>query len=472
VAVVAAAAYLVAGRSASNTYRAEARLHVVNTVVSYDPQGDAVPEAVIPRLAGEVNPAEFLVHDVAAKAAATLGAPRPTPETLLARLTFAPISPTEINLLYTTRSRADAAAVLETYVDEYIRWKRSQQERALSDALESVRASLRALPKAGQVPSVNGGTAANFADARRLELQAHVDKLKLALDLIPQQVAPVGSVNVSLDRKGLRPSVAIAGGGLAGFALGLLLALLLARFDPRVRSSSDLDVPGITITDIESGDSPASMQRLRSELELTGLGRDFSVIVVTAATRAESRTATALGLAEAFASVGTQTVVLSADVGAVADGENVVPLLKSGVSTFLDGTSEQLAAAEVADNLVWVPKGESHAGTELRISSAQIDQLLLEARELGHVVVVDAPPVAESGALLFAAAADVTVLVVQRARTTWSSLTTGFARLQSARRGSLHICFDRSRGRGRRSEPDPEVAADPRRVSSRGAVRP
>jgi Mrp family chromosome partitioning ATPase len=308
--------------------------------------------------------------------------------------------------------------------------------------------------------------------ARRLELQAHADRLRLALDLLPQQVARVGNVDASLQREGIRPELAIAGGGVAGLAVGLLLALILVRFDPRVRSSSDLDIAGTRVVEIESAQSTASMQALRSELEVTGLGRDLSVLVVTAATRAESRTAVALGLAEAFASAGTQTVLLSADVGGAVNEANVVPLLKSGVSTFLVGDDEQLAAAEVAQNLVWVPKGESYAGAELRISSAQLDRLLTEARELGHVVVVDAPPVADSGGLLYVAGADVTLLVVQKTRTRWSALDAALERLMSIRRGPLQICFDGSSGHARRSEPEQEIAPDQMRLSSRGAVQP
>jgi Mrp family chromosome partitioning ATPase len=355
-------------------------------------------------------------------------------------------------------------------VDAFIDRKRQQQERALSQALASVRGTLRSVRTADPDPTTPVGDSARVA--RQLELEAHAERLTLALALIPEQVARVGPVDAIVERRGLSPSLALAGGAAAGLALGLLLALLLVRFDPRVRSATDLDIPGMRIVEIASGQSASSMQRLRSELEVAGLGRDHSVLVVTAATRAESRTGVALGLAEAFAAAGTQTALLSADLGAPVDGENVVPLLKSGVSTFLDGSDQQLAAAEVARDLVWVPKGESETGVELRISSAQVDQLLGEARELGHVVVIDAPPVLDSGGLLFVAATDLTLMVVQKTRTKWSALNAGLERLLAARRGPVQICFDRSSGRVGRAEPGQGTTPDHVAFSSSGAAGP
>ena len=108
--------------------------------------------------------------------------------------------------------------------------------------------------------------------------------------------------------------LAVLGGFLAGVAFFALVALIMGRLDSRVRRPEDIEVVGVPVVDIDSQVDQASVQLLRSELELSGMGTRLSVIAVTRATRGEGASGLALALARTFAGVGTATILVSADL--------------------------------------------------------------------------------------------------------------------------------------------------------------
>jgi hypothetical protein len=455
--IVMAAAYLLVRSSSGVYYEGSTRLHVVNTVVSYNPRGEPIAATVVPRTTNEVNPADFRVPRVAETAAARANV-GVGPRRLLARLTVVALSPTDVELGYASPSEPEAARALEAYAADFLEWKRSQQERGLTTALtsleetlKSVRKTLRAL-RAEETGGPSSPTVAAY-EARRLEVEGGIDGLKLALRLIPEQVTLIGGVEVANRRASLPAWLAGVGGLAAGLVAGVLVVLLITRFDPRVRRSSDLQLPGIHVVDGGLNRRPEAMQRLRSGLELAGLGRHAHVLIVTSPTRAENRNGIALALAQTFAATDVPTaVVISADVASHGE-EAVAPSAhEEGVAAFLEGTVTSLPLVELGANLAWIPSGWASEADSVLFTADRVERLLDETRRIGRVVILDGPPLEDPSGLLVAASGDLTLLVVQRGKTRWTQLAHALELMESAVRRPVQIFFDRGVRRRQRQE--------------------
>jgi hypothetical protein len=467
-AVVAAAAYLVAGKGVRTTYQAQGRLHALETVVSYDPRGEVVPATAVPRSVDDVNVQDFSVYEVA-KAAASKLSPAPSPQRILSRLTITPLSTTDVDLTYTAPTEEGATKTLDTYIAEYVDWRRSQQDRTLKDALDSLEGTLKGLTKAqAALPAGDPNSARQAAAyaARRIEVQASISRMRLALDLIPKQVAAVGGLQTSVKQAGLSSGLAAVGGLIAGLVAGALLVLLLVRFDPRIRRPSDLRVAGVNVTNLDPRQRLQSLQRLRSRLELIGVGRDRSSVAVTSASQAEPRAAVALELAQAFAAAGTPTVLVSADLPDPHDkGGRTETLPVLTMSALVEDSESSLEGVAITDNLVWV-----HVPAELIFTSEKVERLLAEAHTLGRVVVVEAPPVDDPRGLLVTAGADATLLVVQRSRTRWPQLAASLAVLREMPGRRIEICFNRNPSRSRKARAPKLLARE--QVSPKAQAQP
>jgi hypothetical protein len=138
--------------------------------------------------------------------------------------------------------------------------------------------------------------------------------------------------------------LAVLGGFLAGVAFFALVALIMSRLDNRVRRPEDIEVVGVPVVDIHSQIDQASVQLLRSELELSGIGTRLSVIAVTRATRGEG--SSGLALARTFAGVGTATNLVNADLRARTVRE------QEGLSALLDGTATSMPLIELEEHLM------------------------------------------------------------------------------------------------------------------------
>jgi Mrp family chromosome partitioning ATPase len=233
--------------------------------------------------------------------------------------------------------------------------------------------------------------------------------------------------------------VVILGGFLGGAAICALLALILGRMDQRVRRPDDIEVIGVPVVDVDSDSDPTSIQLLRSELELAGMGTRLAVIAVTRATREEGSSGLALALARTFAAVGTPTVLVSADLR-----ERTVRS-ETGLSAMLDSSVSQPPLTPLANNLQWLPEGTSTASPDTLFSASRVERIVRTLREQAGVVVIDTPAVLEDAETLpLIACSDIVLLTVRPGLTMWNPLGSAITLIQRIAKRPLHICYDRA----------------------------
>ncbi|MDX6549291.1 MAG: tyrosine-protein kinase [Gaiellales bacterium] len=231
--------------------------------------------------------------------------------------------------------------------------------------------------------------------------------------------------------------IALIGGLLAGLAVGSLVALAIGRLDRYVRRVDDVEVAGVPVVDIDSELDPASVQLLRSELELAGVGTKLAVVTVTRAQREEGSSGLALSLARAFAGVGTPTTLVSADLR----GSRV--RTEAGLSGLLSGAQTTAPLVRLDPNLNWLPEGDSSSLPETLFSAPRVDRILRDLREHVSVIVIDAPAALEdSETLPLVACSDVVLLAVRPGRTRWQALGSAVALIQRIAQRPMHICYD------------------------------
>jgi Mrp family chromosome partitioning ATPase len=218
-----------------------------------------------------------------------------------------------------------------------------------------------------------------------------------------------------------------------------LVALIMGRLDSRVGRPQDIEVVGVPVVDIDSQFDPASVQLLRSELELSGMGTRLAVIAVTRATRREGSSGLALALARTFAGVGTPTILVSADLRGRTVRE------QEGLSALLDGTATSMPLIGLEENLMWLPEGTSNAPPETLFSAPRVERIVRDLRDVASVVVIDAAVVLEDPETLpVIACSDIVLLNVRPGATRWDPLGAAVSLIQRVAKRPLHICYDRA----------------------------
>ena len=366
---------------------------------------------------------DFVNQSYAARASQKLGG-SPSASQIFANVVMTPLSTTTVQLTYTGGSNPDETLnVLETYTKVLLAQREAREATALQQAVNQL---LRLTPQTANLVS-NEKTLQKNLQQLPGNFSSSFDSA--AGPAAPQKVAAGG------------PPVAITvlGGFLAGVAFFALVALIVGRLDTRVRRPEDIEVVGVPVVDIHSQIDPASVQLLRSELELSGMGTRLSVIAVTRATRSEGASGLALALARTFAGVGTATILVSADLRGRTVRE------QEGLSALLDGTATSTPLIGLEDNLMWLPEGTSNALPETLFSAPRVERIVRDLRDVAGVVVIDTPAVLEdSETLPLIACSDIVLLTVRPGATRWKPLGSAVSLIQRVAKRPLHICYDRA----------------------------
>jgi hypothetical protein len=418
----AALAFLVVGQKKAH-YVASADLGI-NDVTAV-PLGYRAGYGLVsnnPKYYGDWSPDDFVNPVAAAAASKNLGG-SPTGDQIAANLTMTPLTTNSVRLVYTGGSKPDETiAVLKTYTAVLLLQRETREEVAIQGVVNQLRNVTPQTPRL-----------VNNENSLAKGLQQVKGNFTSSFD-------SGGSIPVQRIAAGGPPIIlAVLGGFLAGVAFFALVALIMGRLDNRVSRPEDIEVVGVPVVDIHSQVDQASVQLLRSELELSGMGTSLAVIAVTRATRGEGASGLALALARTFAGVGTATILVSADLRGRTMRE------QEGLSALLDGTATSMPLIGLEENLMWLPEGTSNALPETLFSAPRVERIVRDLRDVAGVVVIDTPAVLEdSETLPLIACSDIVLLTVRPGATRWNPLGSAVSLIQRIAKRPLHICYDRA----------------------------
>lgn len=418
----AALAFLVVGQKKAH-YVASADLGI-NDVTAV-PLGYRAGYGLVsnnPKYYGDWSPDDFVNPVAAAAASKNLGG-SPTGDQIAANLTMTPLTTNSVRLVYTGGSKPDETiAVLKTYTAVLLLQRETREEVAIQGVVNQLRNVTPQTPRL-----------VNNENSLAKGLQQVKGNFTSSFD-------SGGSIPVQRIAAGGPPIIlAVLGGFLAGVAFFALVALIMGRLDNRVSRPEDIEVVGVPVVDIHSQVDQASVQLLRSELELSGMGTSLAVIAVTRATRGEGANGLALALARTFAGVGTATILVSADLRGRTVRE------QEGLSALLDGSATSMPLIALEENLMWLPEGTSNALPETLFSAPRVERIVRDLRDVAGVVVIDTPAVLEdSETLPLIACSDIVLLTVRPGATRWNPLGSAVSLIQRIAKRPLHICYDRA----------------------------
>lgn len=292
-------------------------------------------------------------------------------------------------------SAKGAALVATAYAYQFVYYMQQQQHAQFEQAIKAVRQQLSAAQgRTLQTASLN-------TDLDNLELAA-------AVNPVPVQVAQGASVPLAPVSK--KVGTKTIEGAVLGGIVGVIIALLLAWVDPKLRDLSDIDLRGLRVV------RPPG-RRLKEGTDLsTVLARrilgeshvDPRLVAITspgAAADVKAAQQVAIALAQAAAASGLTVAILSAtrrSVGEAEDAETVEPASTDSLPrTQLAEGVEQLRVP--ADALV---RGTVAADIEADLRASY-----------GLVIVMEDSPSEFSPFARLVRAADVSVLVVTLGRT-------------------------------------------------------
>lgn len=250
----------------------------------------------------------FLVPAVAAAVAKTLGTV--TTGELLANLAARPIDVSEAELSYEASNKAEVAAPLTAYANAYVDYRRAQQRTLIETQLAAAQQS------------------AQFDSGAQVAVNTLHGALEGTIGRVPN---PPG-VSVTKAEPSVSPRLATLGGLMAGIALGVLVALALNYFDPRVRRASELEPADIDVFQA----TPDGLAAIRVNLELTAVGDRGGIVTVTAPDRAGALPS-ATALARSFSDAGVPVLIVD-----LASGNDT-----PGVRNFLDGSDGALRRSDL-----------------------------------------------------------------------------------------------------------------------------
>jgi hypothetical protein len=379
--LVAIAATTLSGRHISDA-KATARVHVQDTTVTYQFQGQPQPFTVVHSVQ-DLTKNEFVDPQAAAAAAALKNGA--TARQYIDNLGFVAVDPTDIQLSYSdSSSEAVVAGRLNAYVKALVHQRISSEKKQLLQAASTLQS--------------HGGDATAVA------------QLQTAANNLPQGIHADGATTTSA-AKTLPGAALVAGGILAGIILGIAIALGIGQADPRIRSTGDLRAAGVRALGVDPS-KPDSVEALRALAEVGGVDAKGGVIAVVTP-RGDHGGGLSRTLADSFARSGRPTTWLS----------------ESGIARSGDSGWTQV-----------------DAGTAVLSSLPRLRDALAGSREGEVVVVDAPALLEHPSGLVSTAVATVTVLSLRRSRSTWSDLESMLELLEDAVvSGRVRVCLDRGR---------------------------
>jgi len=262
-------------------------------------------------------------------------------------------------------------------------------------------------------------------------------------------------------------AIALAAGLLARFGLAFLLDYL----DQSIKSDEELTerLGLMTLAHIGfapagkgkraelvalDGQSPASeaYKALRTNLLFSTIDHELKTIVLTSAAPGEGKSRTASNLAIALAHAGQRTLLIDADFRRPSLHRIFGRIRNVGLSnlTVQDADErEAITAVEEVPNLWLMTSGPIPPNPSELLGSGRMKELI--AQMLSHFthVIFDTPPInAVTDAVILAASADGTIVVVEQGRTTFPTLRHAKQMLDRVGGHTLGVVMNKVRASG------------------------
>jgi len=251
------------------------------------------------------------------------------------------------------------------------------------------------------------------------------------------------------------PVVDIVSGAVGGAVLGILLALVFATMDRRVRNAAEVqEAAGVPVLEeLRRGDHGGiRMQNLLNSV--TTAGGSTTVVAVVCPHRSEGVSAFAHELASAWPARRGGALHILADLRSPRPGYDEVP----GLVDVLDGRNSVFDTAVARTEGLWVlPPGEGTGLDPYALADPRlVADVLRDASSAVALVVVEAPPLLEAPeSQLICAAVDQVILLVDAQRTRGDDIPKAVALLRSAKAHVAGIVVDGTRGELATHQPAP-----------------
>jgi polysaccharide biosynthesis transport protein len=350
---------------------------------------------------------------------------------LLAQSSVTPEADADVlDIAVTWPTSAGATTLVNTYADEFTRYKTELDTQKVNAALATIHARIKSLGSHGATPSPS------LATLEQYQTQLETIGTLLAGNTTVLRPAP-GAAKVRP-----RPNRTALLGGLLGIALGFGLAFLFEALDRRVRSESEIeevlgtpllgrlpepprylrDGKGLVTLREPTSVQAENYRKLRTNLELLNMERGVRTIMVTSAVPGEGKSTTVANLAVAFARSGRQVALVDLDlrrpllhsffhtgnergISDIAAGrESLADVLRPVVLpdgvTFVGRGSTNGSARSANDRrsekhvLKFLPAGPVSATRERvdLLENQWLTRVLEQLGEQSDVVLVDTPP--------------------------------------------------------------------------------
>lgn len=208
----------------------------------------------------------------------------------------------------------------------------------------------------------------------------------------------------------------LAAGFVGGLGLGLGIAFVLAFFDQRIKSVSDVEnVVGIPLLGIipRMSDSYTSVERAKavathldskvveafrsiySSINLSEQGKGAQVILSTSTLPSEGKTFSATNLALTYTAQGLKTLLIDADLRLPTLDRPFGNRPETGLYDYFfnEKSAQDIVVRNVATNLDLIPCEKIPDNPIQVLNSVEFEKLLIEMRHHYHKIIIDSPPV-------------------------------------------------------------------------------
>jgi capsular exopolysaccharide synthesis family protein len=337
----------------------------------------------------------------------------------------------------------------------------------VGDTLQSLGSSVTA-SVVGETPVLEIRFKDGDADRAQLLAQTFAETLVETVKVIddangssgaPVKATIIDPASVPGDPVFPKPLLNLILAAMAGLVLGVALALLRELFDNTIKGVDDLaptTTPllgtigvsagkGGVLAELDAQDPNAEAFRvLRTNISYVDIDNPTKVLVVTSPMQGEGKTSTAVNLALSLGQTGARTLLIDADLRRPRIAELLRLDGSTGVTTVLLGQVDlEQAVQSTGRDLDVLTSGRRPPNAAELLQSHAMEGLLLRARTLYDVIIIDSPPLLPvTDAALLSAQADGAVVVVRYGRTTRDTWETALDRLEQVDAAALGVVLN------------------------------